>query len=70
MRGFLFNTDPERRLAHRLMPGLAPRVEEVVAMGIEPFEADKRAFAARTGISQPYVIYSGRREEGKDGKGN
>ena len=34
-------------------------------MGIEPFEADKRAFAARTGIAQPYVIYSGRREEGK-----
>ena len=34
-------------------------------MGIEPFEADKGAFAARTGIAQPYVIYSGRREEGK-----
>ena len=27
VRGFLFNTEPERRLAHRLMPGLAPRVE-------------------------------------------
>jgi len=65
VRGFLFNTDPERRLAHRLMPGLAPRVEEVVAMGIEPFEADKGAFAARTGISAPYVVYSGRREGGK-----
>ncbi len=65
VRGFLFNTDPERKLAHRLMPGLAPRVEEVVAMGIEPFEADKKAFAARTGVSAPYVIYSGRREEGK-----
>ncbi len=64
-RGFLFNTDPERELAHSLMPGLSPRVESVVAMGIEPFEADKRAFAARTGIAAPYVIYSGRREDGK-----
>ena len=65
IRGFLFNTEPERRLAHRLMPRLAPRVEEVVAMGIEPFEADKAAFAARTGLAAPYVIYSGRREGGK-----
>ena len=64
-RGFLFNTEPERLLARALMPGLAPRVEAVVAMGIEPFEADKRAFAARTGIRAPYVIYSGRREDGK-----
>jgi glycosyltransferase involved in cell wall biosynthesis len=65
VRGFLFNTEPERRLAHSLMPGLDPRVEEVVAMGIEPFEADKGAFAARTGITKPYVVYSGRREDGK-----
>ncbi len=65
IRGFLFNTDPERRLAHRLMPGLSPRVEAVVAMGIEPFEVDKSAFARRTGIAAPFVIYSGRREDGK-----
>lgn len=65
VRGFLFNTEPERELAHRLMPGLAPRVEAVVAMGIEPFEVSKTAFAERTGIAAPYVIYSGRREEGK-----
>ena len=65
VRGFLFNTEPERELAHRLMPGLAPRVEAVVAMGLEPFEASKSAFAERTGIRAPYVVYSGRREEGK-----
>ena len=65
IRGFLFNTDPERELAHRLMPGLSPKVEAVVAMGIEPFEVSKTAFAERTGITAPYVIYSGRREEGK-----
>ena len=65
IRGFLFNTDPERELAHRLMPGLSPKVEAVVAMGIEPFEVSKTAFAKRTGITAPYVVYSGRREEGK-----
>ena len=65
VRGFLFNTEPERDLAHRLMPGLAPRVEAVVAMGLEPFEVSKTAFAERTGLRAPYVLYSGRREEGK-----
>ncbi len=65
VRGFLFNTDPERALAHRLMPGLSPKVEEVIAMGIPPFEVSKTAFAERTGISAPYVVYSGRREGGK-----
>ena len=65
VRGFLFNTEPERELAHRLMPGLSPRVESVVAMGLEPFEVPKGAFAERTGIRAPYVVYSGRREEGK-----
>lgn len=65
IRGFLFNTDPERSLAHRLMSTLSPRVEEVVAMGIEPFEVSKTAFAERTGIRAPYVVYCGRREGGK-----
>lgn len=65
VRGFLFNTGPERDLAHQLMPDLAPRVEAVVAMGIEPFEVSKTAFAERTGIRAPYVVYCGRREEGK-----
>lgn len=62
VRGFLFNTEPEQMLAHRLISDLAPKVEAVIAMGIEPFEVDKNAFAKRTGITAPYVIYSGRRE--------
>ena len=65
VRGCLFNTEPERALAHRLYPGFHPSVEAVVAMGIPPFEADKRAFAARHAQElggAPYVIYCGRRE--------
>ena len=65
VRGFLFNTEPERDLAHKLMPGLAPRTEAVVAMGIEPFDVSKSAFAERTGLRAPFVIYSGRREGAK-----
>ena len=61
VRGFLFNTEPERRLAHRLFD-LHPRTDAVVAMGIEPFTADPGAFAKRTGIAGDYVVYSGRRE--------
>ncbi len=37
--GFLFNTEPEQALAHRLY-NLWPKTEAVVAMGIEPFEGD------------------------------
>ncbi len=62
VRGFLFNTEPERRLAHRLMPSLSPKTEAVVAMGLEPFEVSKTALAAAKGWDFPYVIYSGRRE--------
>lgn len=65
VRGFLFNTDPERDLAHRLMPGLSPAVEAVVAMGIESFDVSKTAFRDRTGITAPFVVYSGRREGAK-----
>jgi len=62
VRGCLFNTAPERDLAHRLYPAFAPQVETVVAMGIEPFEADASAFARQHQLTAPYVLYSGRRE--------
>ncbi len=59
--GFLFNTEPERDLAQRLF-----RVPDdkcaVVGMGLDAFEADANAFAARHGLEQPYIIYACRRE--------
>ena len=61
VRGYLFNTEPEQSLAHRLYD-LRGKTEAVVAMGIEPFEADPDAFARRTGITGDYLIYCGRRE--------
>ena len=65
VRGHLFNAPPERALAHRLY-GLPPQSGHIVGMGMTPFEADPTAFAARHGISQPYLLYCGRRETGKN----
>jgi glycosyltransferase involved in cell wall biosynthesis len=65
VRGCLFNTEPERELAHRLYPAFRPGIEAVVAMGIPEFEADGSAFARRHAAAlagAPYVIYCGRRE--------
>lgn len=61
VRGFLFNTNPERELARRLY-GIDLDKSTVVGLGLEPFEANPRAFAARHGLAAPYVVYSGRRE--------
>lgn len=61
IRGCLFNSEPERALARRLF-NLDSVQTSVVGMGLDPFEADPRAFAARRGIAPPYVLYSGRRE--------
>jgi glycosyltransferase involved in cell wall biosynthesis len=64
VRGCLFNSGPERDLAARIC-GLPAARGRVVGMGIEPFDADPAAFAARRGIDAPYVLYSGRREAAK-----
>ena len=64
VRGFLFNSEPEQELARRIFD-VPPVKCSVVGMGIDPFEADPNAFAARRGLSRPYIIYSGRREGGK-----
>lgn len=62
--GILFNSEPEMELAQTLF-AIPPSKGRVVGMGMEPFEADPRAFAERRGLAVPYVIYSGRREDGK-----
>jgi glycosyltransferase involved in cell wall biosynthesis len=61
VRRIMFNTGPERDLGLRLYD-LPPERCSVVGTGIDDFEADPAAFAARHGIGAPYVIYSGRRE--------
>ena len=62
--GCLFNSEPERALARRLYD-LPESACAVVGMGLDPFEASPDAFARKHGLATPYVIYAGRREEGK-----
>lgn len=61
VRGFMFNTHPEQLLAQKLY-GVPDSKCTVVGLGIDSFDADPKAFAARRGITTPYVVYSGRRE--------
>ncbi|WP_448578499.1 glycosyltransferase family 4 protein [Thermosphaera sp.] len=65
VRGCLFNSEPERALAGRLYGAEVARRGAVVGLGLDPFEADPHAFAARHHLSAPYVFYCGRREAGK-----
>ncbi|MBI2440106.1 MAG: glycosyltransferase family 4 protein [Lentisphaerae bacterium] len=62
--GCLFNAAPECALA-RALYNLPGEVCTVVGMGLDPFEASADAFARKRGLVAPYVIYAGRREEGK-----
>lgn len=59
--GILFNSEPEKQLAHRLY-GLPDNKGSVVGMGLDAFDADPTAFANRHGLQSPYVVYCGRRE--------
>ena len=61
VRGCLFNSEPERALAARLLEFPETR-GAVVGMGLDSFTAAPDAFAARHGLHKPYVLYSGRRE--------
>lgn len=64
VRGCLFNSEPEARLAQRRV-GFDLARGRVVGMGIDSFDVDSSAFAASRGLHAPYIIYSGRREDAK-----
>jgi glycosyltransferase involved in cell wall biosynthesis len=65
VRGFIFNTVPERELAARLFGAAitAPgRPIPVVGYALPDFPSDSAACARRLGLSAPYILYCGRRE--------
>jgi len=62
--GCMFNSEPECALARRLYD-LPEASCTVVGMGLTPFEASPDTFARSHGLTTPYVIYAGRREDGK-----
>lgn len=61
VRGFMFNSEPERDLACRLFC-LESQGLSIVGMGLDPFDVDPTAFSAAHDLKAPYVIYCGRRE--------
>lgn len=55
---------PERDLARRL--GIDPGAADLTGAGVPvPEGYDPEGFRARHGLTRPYVLYAGRREEGK-----
>ena len=60
----MFNSRGERRLAARLLAVDDPG--PVVGMGFRPVASDRAAFRDRTPVRGDFVLYAGRREEGKN----
>jgi glycosyltransferase involved in cell wall biosynthesis len=57
-------SEPERELAREL--GLDPGASDLTGAGVVvPATYDPGAFRARHGLTRPFVLYAGRREEGK-----
>ncbi len=65
-RAVFFNTDGERQLAESLFSGIGEK-SRVVGMGVEPPpEINPRQFSKKFRIRRPFLLYAGRREEGKN----
>lgn len=62
--GVMFNTYPESRLAQRLYG--PHRGAQIVGVGFSPFQADGARFRERSGIREPFILYSGRLEGAKN----
>ncbi|MBN1917881.1 MAG: glycosyltransferase family 4 protein [Verrucomicrobia bacterium] len=66
VKGVLFNTEPERDLGIRMFD-LPDYKTSVVGMGFEPAaEYDGERFRRAHRIKEPFILYSGRREHGKN----
>jgi glycosyltransferase involved in cell wall biosynthesis len=64
-RGLLFNADPEMELAHRLY-GFDRQRAAVIGEGIDmDWVGDARRFRVKYGLYDPFVLFVGRRDEGK-----
>jgi glycosyltransferase involved in cell wall biosynthesis len=63
--GLWFLSEPEQALARQIIPGL-PEHQDVVGAAVEvPDSYDPDGFRARHKLTKPFVLYAGRREEGK-----
>lgn len=63
--GLWFLSEPEHLLGHRVAPGLAPS-HRVVGGAVEvPDSYDPAGFRERHRLQRPFLLYAGRREDGK-----
>lgn len=63
--GVWFLSEPEHQLGHRVAPGLPPHHAVVGAAVDVPLAYDAEGFRVRHGLERPFVLYAGRREDGK-----
>jgi glycosyltransferase involved in cell wall biosynthesis len=63
--GVWFLSEPEHQLGHRVAPGLAPHHDVVGAAVDVPLAYDADGFRRRHNLHRSFVLYAGRREEGK-----
>jgi glycosyltransferase involved in cell wall biosynthesis len=63
-KGVMFNTYPEARLAERLY-GSHPGAQ-IVGFGMSPIQASAERFRRASGLSAPFILYSGRLEGAKN----
>jgi glycosyltransferase involved in cell wall biosynthesis len=64
-RGLMFNTLPEYELAARRLKIDHPHAH-IIGFGMKPYQADSHRFRAATGVTEPFVLYSGRLESSKN----
>jgi glycosyltransferase involved in cell wall biosynthesis len=64
-RGLLFNSDPERELARQIY-GFDPQHAAVIGEGIDMhWQGDARRFRHKYGLYDPFILFTGRRDQGK-----
>ena len=63
--GLWFLSEPEHQLGHRVAPGMSAHHSVVGAAVNLPSAYDPAGFRERHGLTRPFILYAGRREDGK-----